>query len=113
MQRSRVRDSKADADGYTRAVSSVNGWAVRPYQKLAHDGVFAQFDAGANSTLVVMPTGTGKTAVASYVAHTGRSRGWKTLFLAHREILINQADETLRLFGLKTACTTHVESAGR
>ena len=52
----------------------------RRYQIEAHDKVWARFDAGDPSTMVVMPTGTGKTVLAAMVAETARTRGMKTLW---------------------------------
>jgi superfamily II DNA or RNA helicase len=75
----------------------------RPYQRAAHDAIWDQFDRGAPSTLAVLPTGTGKTHIAANCAQTARSRGLRTLFLAHREILVNQARDTLEAHGLEVA----------
>jgi superfamily II DNA or RNA helicase len=75
----------------------------RAYQTQAHDAAWREFDAGVPSTLLVMPTGTGKTWVAANVAATARERGQKTLFLAHREVLVRQACDTLAERGLDVA----------
>ena len=84
-------------------------WKPRPYQGDANYGIWREWDGGVQSTLVVMPTGSGKTVVAAMVAEEARRRQCKTLFLAHREVLINQAEATLQSFGLKTA----IEMAGQ
>lgn len=78
-------------------------WQGRQYQYDAHNGVFRAFDEGHPSCLVVMPTGTGKTFTAFQIAMTARSRGWRTLFLAHRGILIDQAAATAVDLGLNTS----------
>ena len=78
-------------------------WETRPYQQQAHDAAFREFDQGVSSTLVVMPTGTGKTKVAASATQTMRDRGLRTLFLVHREVLLSQAARTLRRCGLETA----------
>lgn len=68
-------------------------YPLRPYQRECIDAIHARF-AEANSTLVVMATGTGKTVVFATLAH-----GWKhgrVLVLAHREELIFQAAEKVR-----------------
>lgn len=60
---------------------------LRSYQQQAVDGAFEAWKAS-NSTLIVMPTGTGKTVVLSHIIKR-RPRG-KALLLAHREELIWQ-----------------------
>jgi ERCC4-related helicase len=48
-----------------------NGWQTRDYQTHAHDAVYHQFlEQQCHSTLVVMPTGTGKTVLAARIAQT-------------------------------------------
>jgi superfamily II DNA or RNA helicase len=89
----------------------VNGWQQRDYQLAAHDAVLREFTESAiSATLVVMPTGTGKTRVATMVAETAaRTHGRQSLFLAHRELLVSQAAETMLASGL----TVLVEMAGQ
>lgn len=65
----------------------------REFQRHAESAVFAEWE-DVQSTLVVMPTGTGKTVLASnIIKHFPPKR---TLFLAHREELIFQAAKTIR-----------------
>jgi superfamily II DNA or RNA helicase len=67
---------------------------ARPYQTTAVDAALAEFDRGAKSTLIVMPTGTGKTVVFALV---GDSRDWgRVLVLAGRQELIEQAQDKIR-----------------
>ena len=61
---------------------------LRPYQEQAKSAVAAAFAAGAKSTLVVLPTGCGKTVVFSTIAAEQPGR---VLIIAHRQELINQA----------------------
>ena len=75
----------------------------RQYQDDAKDAAWREFDRGTRSTLVTMPTGTGKTVVAAKCAAVAKERGLKTLFLAHREVLVSQAFDTLSRFGLDAA----------
>ena len=75
----------------------------RNYQVEARDAIFADFDGGVDSALVVMPTGTGKTVLAGMFVEAAAAMGKKTLFLAHREILTTQAYKTLGYFGLDAA----------
>ncbi len=69
---------------------------LRPYQCEAIDAVFAEW-AKHRSTLLVLPTGTGKTVVFSEVLARG---GRRALVIAHREELLHQAARTLRCRGL-------------
>lgn len=64
----------------------------RPYQIEASDGILKAFESNA-STIVVLPTGMGKTVIASKVM-TGWDRG-NCLFLAHTTELIDQAANSL------------------
>ena len=68
---------------------------LRPYQKAAVEAVMNEWASGKDRTLLVLPTGTGKTIVFSAVtfdrAHIGR-----VLILAHRRELLEQAADKLR-----------------
>jgi superfamily II DNA or RNA helicase len=72
---------------------------LRPYQEQAVAGIFEKL-AAHRSTLLVLPTGTGKTVVFSEVARRWTERNGKVLVLAHREELIYQAREKLEAAGL-------------
>lgn len=65
----------------------------RPYQQISIDKIVKGFDEF-NRQLLVLPTGGGKTLVFSWLAKTFLPR--KTLILAHREELIDQAIDKLR-----------------
>lgn len=69
----------------------------RPYQAECVDRVFAEFDGGARSTLVVKATGLGKTVVVGHATKRWRAGGnhRKVLVLAHREELIFQAKDKI------------------
>ena len=82
---------------------------LRPYQQRAIDAVHARWAAGDRSTLLVMPTGTGKTVVFAELARQVVARGGHVLVLAHRTELLEQAVEKMRASGLTAA----VEQAGR
>lgn len=79
-----------------------------PHQIAARDAVFAEFDRGIGSTLVVMPCGTGKTGVAAICVEEMVRRKQLTLFIAQRDTLIDQAIATFNLFGFEVA----IEKAG-
>jgi superfamily II DNA or RNA helicase len=80
------------------------GYRQRTYQVRAKDSVFDAFEAGIPSTLIVLPTGCGKTIVSAmiieeYHALTGR----RSLFIAHRSTLIDQAVDKFSKYGLDVA----------
>ena len=82
---------------------------LRPYQEQAFDSVFREWDGGHNKTLVVMPTGTGKTIVFAKVVEECVRRGYRVLIMAHRGELLDQAaDKIFKATGLRSA----VEKAG-
>ena len=77
---------------------------LRPYQQQAVDGIRKQLDEN-RSTLLVIPTGTGKTRVFTDIAHSWPGR---VLVLAHRDELLQQARERIQretgeLVGLEQA----------
>ena len=69
---------------------------LRPYQKEAVDAIIEQWDNGFKRTLLVLPTGTGKTVVFSKVVEEEVKDGSKALILAHRGELLEQASDKLR-----------------
>lgn len=73
---------------------------LRPYQTAAVDAVLDRFRAGDRSTLLVLPTGCGKTIVFSEVARRGVERGRRVLVLAHRTELNQQAQRKLVACGV-------------
>lgn len=70
---------------------------LRPYQQEAHTAVMQAFTSGKRRVLVTMPTGSGKTVLFGSIIGKVVSAGRRALVLAHREELIDQAAETLRL----------------
>lgn len=80
-----------------------HGIEYRPYQVEAKEAAFSAFADGKKSALVVMPTGTGKTCLAGMCAEETSKAGLKTLFIAHREVLIEQAYKTFTAFGFNAA----------
>lgn len=69
---------------------------LRPYQQAALTAVLDEWDRGVDKTLLVLPTGTGKTIVFSAVAEEAVKRGGRVLILAHRGELLDQAADKLR-----------------
>lgn len=75
---------------------------LRPYQREARDRIFAEWEQGRAKTLLVLPTGCGKTIVFAKVAEDCVSKGGRVLILAHRGELLEQAsDKIFKMTGLK------------
>lgn len=80
------------------------GQELRPYQQQGRDRIHAEWDAGHTRTLLVLPTGTGKTIVFASVAADQVRAGDRVLILAHRgELLEQAADKLQRSTGLVSA----------
>lgn len=73
---------------------------LRPYQIAAVSGARDRIREGSKRVLIVMPTGGGKTVVASEIIRSACERGSRTLFLAHRRELILQTCDKLNRFGV-------------
>lgn len=85
---------------------------LRPYQREAKEAIFDKWNQGYNKTLLVQPTGTGKTIVFSAVAEQCVRQGSRVLILAHRGELLDQAqDKLLRATGLRCAVEKAEESS--
>jgi superfamily II DNA or RNA helicase len=69
---------------------------LRPYQEEARKAIEGQWDSGVDRTLLVLPTGTGKTIVFSKVAEDCVRIGDRVLILAHRGELLDQAADKLQ-----------------
>lgn len=74
--------------------------ALRPYQRRAYDGCRVLLQQGIYKILLVIPTGGGKTTVASHVIASAVAKGSRVLFLAHRKELILQCSRRLDDEGL-------------
>ena len=81
--------------------------ALRPYQQAARDAIHTEWENGHARTLLVLPTGTGKTIVFASVAADQVRAGDRVLILAHRgELLEQAADKLQRSTGLVSAVET-------
>ena len=78
---------------------------LRKYQQEANEAIFNQWDKqNVKKTLLVLPTGCGKTVVFAKVAEELVKRGERVLVLAHRgELLEQAADKIKKVTGLSTA----------
>lgn len=74
----------------------MGGLSLRPYQKEAKTAVLKEWDEGNAKTLLVLPTGTGKTIVFSSITEECVRRGERVLILAHRGELLEQAADKLK-----------------
>lgn len=69
---------------------------LRPYQQQARDAIQSEWAHGHRRTLLVLPTGTGKTIVFSAVIADRVRAGERVLVLAHRGELLDQAADKLQ-----------------
>ena len=69
---------------------------LRPYQEEAKQAVFAQWEGSVNRTLLVLPSGCGKTIVFAKIAEECVCQGKRVLILAHRGELLDQAADKIR-----------------
>lgn len=69
---------------------------LRPYQQEAKDSIFKEWENGIHNTLLVLPTGCGKTIVFAKVTEECVRQGNRVLILAHRGELLEQAADKIR-----------------
>jgi ATP-dependent helicase IRC3 len=77
--------------------SMTTPFKLRPYQKAAVGSVTARYRAGDRRLLVYLPTGAGKTVIATFIIEALR-RGsglGRCLFVAHRREILDQTARTL------------------
>ena len=84
---------------------------LRPYQSEAKQAIFNQWDQGKKKTLLVLPTGCGKTIVFAKVTEDCVRQGKRVLIMAHRGELLDQAaDKIMKATGLGSAVEKAEES---
>ena len=77
---------------------------LRPYQQEARKAIENEWEEGRRRTLLVLPTGCGKTVVFCSVAADCAEAGERVLILAHRGELLDQAaDKMQKLTGMQCA----------
>mgnify|MGYP000924102182 FL=1 len=69
---------------------------LRPYQEEARTKIKDEWDKGNKKTLLVLPTGCGKTIVFAMIAADMVKKGKRVLILAHRTELLEQAADKIR-----------------
>lgn len=86
---------------------------LRPYQQDAVNAVCHALDQGQSKLLIALPTGTGKTIVFSSLPHAlgVAAAGQRTLVLAHREELLDQA--AAKFSAVAPQLTVGIEQAAR
>ena len=72
------------------------GMMLRPYQEEARRSVKDAWLSGIKRTLLVLPTGTGKTIVFAKITEDCVRKGKRVLILAHRGELLDQAAEKIK-----------------
>lgn len=84
---------------------------LRPYQQEAKESIFNEWNKGVKKTLLVLPTGCGKTIVFAKVTEDCVSQGDRVLIMAHRGELLDQAaDKIHQATGLGCATEKAEES---
>src|SRR4030095_4273051 len=90
----RQGDSRMVTATHSTGLSQALRLTPRPYQYEAVAALLAATARGGHRPLLVFPTGTGKTIVFALLV---QRRGGRSLILAHRDELIQQAVDKLRL----------------
>ena len=84
---------------------------LRPYQSEAISAIEEQWESGTDRTLLVLPTGCGKTIVFCKLTERLVGRGNRVLIMAHRGELLDQAADKLhKSTGLRCAVEKAEES---
>jgi len=102
----RTSDGGGDPDSGRQTAEQVEDTepekpTLRPYQLAASDAAFQEWAKGNRRTLIVMATGCGKTVLAADVIRRMSQQGSRSLFVAHREELLEQTIDKLRKAGVK------------
>lgn len=85
---------------------------LRPYQLEALTAIEREFARGIRTTLVVLPTGTGKTVLFAEYGRRAVARARRVLVLAHREELLDQARRKFTDVGVFAAIEQGSQRAG-
>lgn len=71
-------------------------YSLRPYQQRCEEEIWKAFDQGEKLIVIVLATGTGKTVIFSHLPEKFKKLNKKTLILAHREELLDQAAKKIK-----------------
>lgn len=74
---------------------------LRPHQTQAVHDIRAEYRAGKRSPILVMPTGSGKTVIFTYIASRMSMLGKRILILVHRRELVDQVSDALGQWGVE------------
>lgn len=74
---------------------------LRPYQLRAVDAVRRHMAEGSRASLLVSPTGSGKTVILAHVAASAVARGRRVVIAAHRGELLHQIARAVEAEGLR------------
>lgn len=85
---------------------------LRDYQDIAIENIRNSFRAGNKRVLLVSPTGSGKTVIASAMIKAAEERGNRTLFVAHRRELVMQCSNKLSDFEVQHSVLMAGKSGG-
>lgn len=80
---------------------AVSALTLRPYQAAAIEAAREKIRAGRRRIVVVSPTGSGKTVLASFMIRSAVERSQRIMFLAHRKELITQCSDKLDALGIE------------
>ena len=80
----------------TRGRILMTAMQLRPYQEEARRAVEDEWTSGRNRTLLVLPTGCGKTIVFAKIVEDMTRKGKRVLILAHRGELLDQAADKIK-----------------
>lgn len=69
---------------------------LRSYQQESIDSILSEWEQGHKRTLLVLPTGCGKTVVFTKLTEELVRQGKRVLILAHRSELLEQAADKLK-----------------
>ena len=81
-------------------LTSVSPPILRDYQKQVISELYAKIRVGFKRILLFSATGSGKTLIGSQIISHAQSKGRKSMFLVHRDILISQTAEKLKSFNV-------------
>jgi superfamily II DNA or RNA helicase len=73
---------------------------LRDYQQELLDKCIAKLKGGCKRPLLVLPTGGGKTACASELVRRSFDKGKSSIFICHRQELLNQTYKTYMKNGI-------------